>query len=193
MRGKGGGREDVRDSVKDMRTLALGLGVPARKDSLEFLRNETTIVDFYGGPGDTLCGDGVGQSGEGELVSEEGISSVSEEPEALGDAIAVPKSQGDQVIPWGMEDVDELGQCFESSGDSGTGTIGESGSEGKCSRRFPVGNRLGRTGAVPPLENGVGGFDGRDFERYLPDWVKADVRIAWSIGNKREGDRRDID
>ena len=96
-----------------MRTLALGLGIPAGKDSLEFLRNETTIVDFYGGPGDTLGGDSVGQSGEGELVSEESISSVSEEPEALGNAIAVPKSEGDQVVPRGMEDVDEPGQCLE--------------------------------------------------------------------------------
>ena len=128
-----------------------------------------------------MGGDGVGESGEGELVSEEGISSVSEEPEALGNPIAVPKSEGDQVVPRGMEDVDELGQCLEGGRDSGPGPVSESGPEGECSRTFPVGNRLGRTRTVSPFENGVGRFDGRDFERHLPDWVKADVRIAWSI------------
>lgn len=101
-----GDRKVVRDGVKDMRTFSLLLRVPSRKDSLEFLRDETTIIDFDGGPGDALGCDGVCQGGEGQLVGKESISPITEQPETLCDAIAVPESEGDQVIPRRMERVD---------------------------------------------------------------------------------------
>jgi hypothetical protein len=104
-RGRGG---VVRDSVKDMRELSLLPRVPGRKDSLEFLGDETTIVDLDGGPGDALGGDGVCQGREGELVGEEGVSPISEQPETLCDTVTVPESEGDQVVLRRMEDVDEF-------------------------------------------------------------------------------------
>ena len=53
------------DSVKDMREFPLGLCVPARKDSLELLRDETAIVDLDWGPGDALGRHGVCEGREG--------------------------------------------------------------------------------------------------------------------------------
>lgn len=172
------GRKLLRDGVEDMGELSLLLGVPGRKDSLEFLRNETTIIDLDGGPSDALGGNSVGQGREGEFVSEERVSSVAKEPETLGDTITVPESERDQVIPRRMEDINQPCQGLERGRDSGTGTVGESGSEGESIGRFPVGNRLGGTRAVSPFENGVGGFNGGNFEEDLPDWVKTNVRIA---------------
>ena len=85
----------VRDSIKDMGAPSLGPRVPTRKDSLELLRNETTIIDFDRGPGYTLGCNGVCQGREGQFVSEEGVSSVPEQPETLGNPITVPESKGD--------------------------------------------------------------------------------------------------
>jgi hypothetical protein len=39
-------------------------------------------------------------------------------------------------------------------------------------------------------ERGRTAFEGSDFEVDLPDWVKADVGIAWSWRGKRKGDHR---
>ena len=94
-RKKTGSREDVRDSVEDVGELSLLLGIPGRKDALEFLGNETTVIDLYGGPGNALGCNGIGQGREGELVSEEGVSPIPEEPETFGDTITVPESEGD--------------------------------------------------------------------------------------------------
>lgn len=101
------GRGNLRDSVEDMGGPSLCPGVPVGKDSLEFLGNETTIIDFDGSPCDTLGCDGIGQGRESELVSEEGVSSLAKEPEALGDPVTVAESEGDEVIPRRMEDIDQ--------------------------------------------------------------------------------------
>lgn len=61
----GGYPEAVRDGVKDMRELSLLPRVPRGKDSLEFLRYKTAVVDLNRSPGDTLGCNGVCQGREG--------------------------------------------------------------------------------------------------------------------------------
>jgi hypothetical protein len=148
-----------------MRELALGPRVPGGEDSLEFLRDETTVIDLDGGPGDALGSDGVRQGGESQLVSEEGVSPVSEKPEAFCDAITVSESEGDQVVPRRMEGVDEFGQGFERGRYAGTGTVSESGLEWECSRSVSVRDRLGGARAVAPFKDGIGApLERSDFE-----------------------------
>ena len=48
-----------------MGELSLLSWVPGGKNSLEFLRNETAIIDLYRGPSDALGGDSVRQGREG--------------------------------------------------------------------------------------------------------------------------------
>ena len=111
--GGNGERDDVRDSVKDVRELALGPRVPGGEGSLEFLGDQPTIVDLDGGPGDALGGDRVGQGRESEFIGEEGVAPISEESEALGDAITIPEGEGDQVVLRRMEDINEFRQRLE--------------------------------------------------------------------------------
>ena len=168
----------VRDGVKDMRELALGPRIPSGEDSLEILGDETTVIDLYGGPCDALSRDSIRQGGESQLVCEEGVSPVAEEPETLCDTVAVSQSDGDQVVPWRVEDVDEFGQLVEGGRDASAGTVGESGLKWECSGTISVGDHLGGARAVAPFKEGVGAFEGGDLELNLPDWVKADMRIA---------------
>jgi len=160
---KGGGRT-VRDSVKDMRELSLGSRVPSGEGSLEFFGDQPATVDLDRGPGNALGGDGVCQGREGQLVGEEGVSPISEEPEALCDAITIPKSEGDHVVLRRMEDINEFGQRLEGGRDSSAGAVSESGVKGKCTRTVPVGDRFGGTRTVAPFENGIGAFEGSDLE-----------------------------
>ena len=173
-----GDRGDLRDSVKDMREFSLLPRVPRGEYSLEFVGDETAVVDFNGGPGNALGGDCIRQGGEGQLIREECVSPVSEQPETLRDTVAVPKSEGDQVIPGGMEDGDEIGQGFKCGRDSGTCAVSEGSLEWKSSRTFPIGDRLGGARAVAPFEHWIGTLEGGDLERDPPDRVKANVRIT---------------
>ena len=111
--GEKGGGGTVRDSVEDMRELALGPRVPSGEGSLKFLGDQPTTVDLDGGPGDALGGDGVRQGRESQLVGEEGVAPISKKPEALCDAITIPEGEGDHVVLRRMEDIDEFGQRLE--------------------------------------------------------------------------------
>lgn len=105
--------EIVRDSVKNVGELAPDPRVPCGESSLEFLGDKTTVIDLYGGPGDALSGDGVGQGGESQLVGKKGVSPLSEKPETLCDPVAVAEGEGDHVVLRRMEDIDEFGQRLE--------------------------------------------------------------------------------
>ena len=177
MEEKGDGRT-VRDSVKDMRELALGSRVPSGEGSLEFLGDQPATVDLDRSPGDALGGDGVRQGREGELIGEEGVAPISKEPEALGDPITVPESEGDHVVLRRMENINEFGQGLEGGSDSSAGAVSESGVKRNCSRTVSVRDRLGGARTVAPFEDGIGAFEGSDLERDLPDRVKADMWIA---------------
>ena len=185
--------EGLRDGVEDMGGPSLCPGVPCGKDSLEFLGNETTIIDFDGGPCDALGGDGIGQGRESELVSKESVSAVAKEPEALCDPITVAESEGDQVIPRRMEDANQPSQRLERGRDPSPSPVGEGGAQRECLWALPVRNRLGRARAVSPFENGIGALDSRNLKLDLPDWVKANVGIACERGspsqNKHGGER----
>jgi len=108
-----GGEEVVRDGVKHMRELSLGPGVPSGEDPFEFLGDETTIIDLDGGPGDSLSGDCVRQGRESQLVGEEGVAPIPEQPETFCDPIAVSESERDRVVPRRMEGFDEFRQGFK--------------------------------------------------------------------------------
>ena len=138
-----------------MGELSPGPRVPSRQDSLEFLGDEATVINLYGGPGNALGGDGVGQGREGELIGKEGVSPVTEEAETLCNTIAVPESQGDHVVFRRMEDVDEFGHGFEGGRESGTGTVSEGGLEGEGPRTFSIGEGLGGARAVAPFKHRV--------------------------------------
>jgi len=164
MRERGDGRT-VRDSVENMRELALGSRVPSGEGSLELLGDQPTAVDLDRSPGNALGGDGVRQGREGQLVGEEGVAPISKKPEALGDAITVPESEGDHVVFRRMEDINEFGQRVEGGRDSSAGAVSEGGVKRKCARTVSVGDRLGGARTVAPFENGVGAFaKGGDFK-----------------------------
>ena len=135
-----GNKGVVRDGVQDVREPSLLPGVPSREDSLEFLGNETTIIDFDRGPVDTLGSNCVRQGGEGQLVGEEGVSPVPKEPKTLCDAVAVTESEGNQMIPRRMEGVYEFCHDFERGRDSCTSTVSEGGLEWKGPRTFSIGD-----------------------------------------------------
>ena len=174
-----GDRGVVRYSVQDMWKISLLPCIPRGEDSLEFLGDKTTVVDFNGSPGNALGGDCVRQCGEGQLVREECVSPFSEQPETLCHTIAVPKGECDQVIPRRMENGDEFCQCFECGRDSSTGAVGEGGLEWKSPGTFSIGDCLGGAGAVAPFEHWIGALKGSDLERDPLDRIKANVRITW--------------
>ena len=161
-----------------MGELALPSGVPVREGSLEFLGDETATVDLYGGPGDTLGGNRVGQGRESEFVGEEGVSPVSEKPETLGNAVTVSEGQSDHMVLRRMEDVDESRQRFERGCDASAGTVGKGSLERERARTISVGDGLGGTRAVAPFENGIDAAESSDLELDLPDRVKTNVGIA---------------
>ena len=162
-----------------MREFTLLPHVPRREGFFEFLGDKSTVVDFNGSPGNALGGYCVRQGGEGQLVGEECVSPFSKQPEALCDAVAVPKGEGNQVIPRRMEGGDEICQGFEGGGDSSTGTVSEGGLEWKGPGTFSVGDCLGGARTVAPFEHWVGAIEGGDLEGDVPDRVKADMRITW--------------
>ena len=118
--------------------IPLLLRIPRGEDSLEFFWDETAVVNFNWGPGNALGGNCVRQGGEGQFVGEECISPFSEQPETLCDTVAVPQSEGDQVIPWRMEDGYEFRHGFKSGRDSGTGAVSEGGLEWKGPGTFSI-------------------------------------------------------
>lgn len=152
--------------------------VPGGEDPLEFFGDKASVVDFNRNPGNALGSNCVRQSGERQLVGKEGISPVSEQPETLCDTVAVPESEGDQVIPRRMEDGDEFRQGFKGGRESGSSTVSEGSLEWERPGALSVGDCLGGTRSVAPFEHWIRTLEGGDLERDPPDRVKANVRIT---------------
>lgn len=90
------------------------------------------------------------------------------------------------MIPWGMEDGDEVRQSFKGGRDPSTSTVSKSGSKRESSRTLSIGNCGGSSGTIAPFEDWVRTLKGSDFECDLLDWVKTNVRITWDRWNQME-------
>lgn len=172
-----GCENDARDCVKDVRTLPLGSFIPISQGSLHIGWDEAILVHSDRYPVDTEWKGSICHGGECKFLTEEGITRVTQEPEALCKSIGVSKAEGDGVLWRCMDTIIELRKSIPHVLQASASAVGQSGSEAQCTRLIlERGNDLSFAGACSPGLDGVLFTDRRDHKVDLGERIQ---RVMW--------------